>query len=97
MKKIIVADSTGAELRYLLFKTYDFEVGRTENSFEITILRDEYESIPIGYRLFIPDTEYGGIVRRLETNTAQDVICPGGLTWRGMMQKKIICPESGQD
>lgn len=97
MKKIIVADSTGAELRYLLFRTYDFEVGRTENSFEITILRDEYKEIPIGYRLFIPGTEYGGIVRRLETNTAQDVIRPGGLTWRGMMQKKIICPESGQD
>ena len=73
------------------------EVGRTDNSFEVTILRNEYETIPDGARIYIPGTEYGGIFRRMETNTSHDTICPGGRTWRGMMQKKIICPESGQD
>ena len=97
MENLIVADSTGKELRALLFKSYDFEVGRTENSFEVTILRNEYETIPDGARIYIPGTEYGGIFRRMETNTSHDTICPGGRTWRGMMQKKIICPESGQD
>lgn len=97
MRRLILADSSGKELRHLLFKTYDFEVGRTENSFEITILRDEYKAIPEGARIYIPGTEYGGIFRRLGTNTAQDIICPGGYTWRGMMQKKIICPPAGQD
>lgn len=97
MENLIVADSTGKELRILLFKSYDFEVGRTENSFEITILRNEYEAIPDGARIYIPGTEYGGLFRRLETDTSHDIICPGGLTWRGMMQKKVICPESGHD
>ena len=98
MKRLILADSAGTELRFLMYKTYDFEVGRSDNSFEIVLSRGwDYEHIPQGARLYIPGTEYGGIYRRLETNTAQDSICLGGYTWRGMMQKKIISPPSGQD
>lgn len=97
MRRLILADSTGKELGFLLFKKSDFEVGRKENSFEVTIQRAEYTRIPAGAMIYIPNTEYGGIYRRLDTNTAQDVINIGGLTWRGMMQKKIIEPPSGQD
>lgn len=97
MRKLVLAKSTGEELGYLLFEKGDFEVGRKENSFEVTIQRAEYTRIPAGAMIYIPDTEYGGIYRRLNTNTAQGIINIGGLTWRGMMQKKIICPPSGQD
>lgn len=97
MKELIVADSTGKELRYLLFNTYDFEVGRKENSFEIKILRDEYKDLPKKARIYIPNTEYGGIFRRFNTDTAKGIICPGGLTWRGMMQGKRIKPPAGAD
>ena len=97
MKDLILADSAGKELGFLLFKKYDFEVGVSENSFEVEILRNEYKKIQEGTMIYRPGTEYGGIVRRLRTNTAQDIICPGGYTWRGMMQKKIIVPPSGQD
>lgn len=97
MKRLILADSAGNELRYLLFKKYDFEVGRSENSFEVTISRSDYKDITVGSRIYIPGTEYGGLYRRLKTNTGQDVICPCGYTWRGLMQKKIICPPSGQN
>ena len=94
---VIVADKNGKELRELLFSSYDIEVGKTENSFQFQIKQQEYETIPSGARIYIPDTEYGGLFRELQTNTKEDVICPGGLTWRGMMQKKIIVPPSGQD
>ena len=97
MKRLILADNSGKELRVLRFKKYDFEVGRDENSFEITISRAEYEEIPERARIYIPGTEYGGIFRRLVTNTAQASISPAGYTWRGMMQRKIICPPSGQN
>ena len=95
--KIIVADPTGKELRNLVFDTYDFEVGHGENDFQIEIKRGEYEYIPKKARLYIPGTEYGGLFRRLDTNTELDKICPGGITWRGMMQKKIIQPAVGAD
>lgn len=94
---LIVADPSGKELRALLFSGYDFEVGKEENSFEIQIKRQEYKYIPDRARIYIPGTEYGGLFRELNTNTREDIIAPGGITWRGMMQKKIIEPPAGQD
>lgn len=94
---IIVANKNGEELRRLKFTDYDYEVGETENTFLINIDRGEYEEIPKGARLYIPGTEFGGLFRKLDTNTEQDTISPGGLTWRGMMQKKLIYPPAGQD
>ena len=97
MKELILADSTGTELGFLHFKSYDFEVGREENSFEIKFSRDEYQQIDDGSLIYIPDTEYGGVVGSLKTKTAEGIICRGGYTWRGMLQNKIICPPAGQD
>ena len=97
MSQIIVADANGKELRQLVFSSYDIEVGTTENSFQVVIKRQEFESIPEKARIYIPGTEYGGLFRELDTNTEEDTISPGGLTWRGMMQKKVIEPPAGAD
>lgn len=94
---VILANSNGKEVRSLLFSAYDFEVGEEENSFQVTIKRPEWKSFGTGSRIYIPGTEYGGLFRRMETNTEEGTISPGGLTWRGMMQKKIISPPSGQN
>ena len=94
---VIMADEYGTEIRVLKHAGYDFEVGDSENSFEITFLRPEWEEIPARARIFIPGTEYGGIFKSLSTDTAQNTISAGGLTWRGMLQKKIIVPEEGED
>ena len=94
---IIVTDAGGVELRAVLFREYDFEVGDKENSFLITCNRAEWESMEDGARLYIPDTEYGGLFKRLETDTKRKTIAVGGYTWRGMLQNKIIQPPSGQD
>ena len=94
---IIIADENGAEIRNLLFDSYDFEVGHESNDFQIVIKREEYESIPKKARIYIPDTELGGLFRQLDTDTEQGIICPGGITWRGMMTKKIIRPAAGAD
>lgn len=97
MRRLILADSAGSEKGFLAFRKSDFEVGSKDNSFEITIPRYEYRKIPEGSMIYIPNTEYGGFYRRLNTNTALGYINIGGLTWRGMMQKKIIEPPAGQD
>ena len=97
MKELILADSTGTELGFLHFKSYDFEVGREENSFEIKFSRDEYQPVEDGSLIYIPDTEYGGVVRSMKTKTSEGIIRRGGLTWRGRLQKSIISPPSGQD
>ena len=94
---IVVADANGVDLRALQFTEYDFEIGDTENTFLVTCLRGEWETIYDGSRIYIPDTEYGGLFKRLKTNTKNGTISCGGYTWRGMLQNKILCPLSGQD
>ena len=97
MNNMIVADKDGIEIRELSFDSYDFEVGHEANDFQIVINRDEYDYIPEKARIYIPGTELGGLCRKLSTDTALNVICPGGITWRGMMQRKIIEPVPGND
>ena len=71
---IILADSTGAELRAVKFLEYDFEVGDFENSFLVTGNRSEWEAIPDKARIYIPGTEYGGVIRAISGNTKEDQI-----------------------
>jgi len=97
MNDIIVAAPDGTELRCMLFSEYDFEIGDEENSFLVTIPRPEWESVANDSRIYVPGTEYGGLYKRLESDTKNNSVAVGGLTWRGMLQKKIISPPSGQD
>lgn len=97
MVSVIVANSTGEELRDLVYKEYDFEVGDEENSYLITCNSAEWETIEDGSRIYIPNTEYGGLFKRLEVDTKKGTVAAGGYTWRGMLQNKIIIPPSGQD
>lgn len=97
MNDVIVANPDGTEVRVMLFDKYDFEVGDEENSFLITSPRAEWERVEENSRIYIPGTEYGGLYKRLESDTKNNSVAVGGLTWRGMMQKKIISPASGAD
>ena len=97
MNDIIVAAPDGTELRCMLFSEYDFEIGDEENSLLVTCPRAEWESVANDSRVYIPGTEYGGLFKRLESDTKNNSVAVGGLTWRGMLQRKIISPPSGQD
>lgn len=97
MSEIIVADTSGIELRSMVYAEYDFEIGDDENSFEIVCNRDEWESTPQNARLYVPGTELGGLYKLTKVSKKNGTITAGGYTWRGMLQKKIICPPSGQD
>ena len=95
MGEIIIADSNGEELRSMLFREYDFEIGDEENTFLVTCNRAEWENVPEKARVYIPDTEYGGIYKRLEADTKNNSLAIGGYTWRGLLQNKVIVPPSG--
>lgn len=97
MDEIIVADVSGVELRSMLFSKFDFEVGDENNTFEITAQRDEWKNLPTNARLYIPNTEYGGLYKITEVDTKRNSVIAGGFTWRGMLQNRIICPPTGQD
>lgn len=94
---VILAKQSGEEIRAIRYNEYDFEVGDEANDFEVKILRNEWEDVPNDAMIYIPGTEYGGIIRRTEIDTKQGYISLGGLTWRGLLKSKIIEPQAGED
>lgn len=100
--ELIKTNPYGRQIGYVMNANFDFEVGEDEkesiNDFEIEMKRWNWDgSIEYGSQVFSPDTEYGGIVKEISTDTSTNVIRAKGYTWRGMMTKKIIQPSSGQD
>lgn len=100
--ELVYTDPIGKELGYILNANVDMEIGEDEkssiNDFEIEFKRSGWNgTVEFGSQVYVPDTEYGGIVREVTTSTKRIVITVKGYTWRGMMTKKIIKPEKGQD
>lgn len=100
--ELIYTDLKGKELGYILNANVDMEIGEDEkdsiNDFEIEFKRSGWDgTVVFGSQVYVPGTEYGGIVREVTTSTKSNSITVKGYTWRGMMTKKIIKPEDGQD
>lgn len=96
--EIIVTNPSGKELGIIQESIeLDLDIGDTDD-FEVRISRDEWTKERFWYenRLFIPNTEYGGIIRdiRLITSTKEIILC--GPAWRGMLKKKVVRPPDGQ-
>lgn len=99
MDRLIVANAQGRELGYLDFSVeVDLDLGDT-NDFEFQIPLESWEKTDLDFKylIYIPDTEYGGMIGDMETMTKTGMIKITGDTWRGMMAKKIIEPPTGSD
>lgn len=97
--KFIVADKDGKELGFLNSENeIDMDIGET-NDFEITFNVSEWtkEKCDYNYQLYIPNTEYGGLIEVRKTDTSNNTIVWGGLAWRGLLEKKIIEPPKNQE
>lgn len=96
-KQLILADQNLKDIDPVMDAEIDIAIGE-ENDYEIKILRDEWRSeYTFGNVFYVKDTEYGGIIGEVDTSTAEDTISLLGRTWRGMLDKKIIRPPTGQD
>lgn len=97
-RQLILADQNLRDIKPVMDAGTDFAVGADENDYEIKIRRDRWdERYAYGNIFYIKNTEFGGIIGRKKANTAEDTISLYGRTWRGMLDKKIIRPPSGQD
>ena len=96
-KQLILADQNLKDIAPVMDAEIDIAIGE-ENDYEIKIQRDEWRSEYTFVNVFyVKDTEYGGIIGEVDTSTAEDTISLLGRTWRGMLDKKIIRPPTGQD
>lgn len=94
---IQLADPSGAEIRELT-DDFDVELSGTKMDFEMTVPYAAWDgSIDFDCRIYVPDTEFGGIVKEIESDTNNQMIYVRGFTWRGQLCKKVISPPSGAD
>lgn len=100
---LIRTDRAGNEIAFMQNVDCDFEIssagdGSALNDFVIDINRADWkQDITKDCRVFAPGTEYGGLIGKFDTSTAENRISVKGYTWRGMMDHKIIRPAAGAD
>ena len=75
---------------------FDLSYGAEENDYEITIGADDV-TLESGAVIYIEGTDYGGIVDGLKASTNGATVTYMGRTWHGIMNSKIIQPDSGAD
>ncbi len=93
---VILTDKMGNEIREQSFDKMDIDLIKTAD-FEMIINAEEWDNaFEYGGRIFVPDSEFGGIIGGIETATAEGNIKLTGHTWRGLLQKKIIFPPTGE-
>lgn len=95
--ELILADENLKDIERIQDADADIDIGGN-NDMEIKVPRGSWTpEMNFSKVIYIPGTEYGGIVRILKTDTTLDYIALGGRTWRGKLEKKIIAPPAGQD
>lgn len=93
---LILATSSGVE-ECVLDYDFDIDIGAS-NDFQVNLSYGTWDDrIKIGKRLYIPGTEYGGIIKYIQSDTTTGIITLKGYTWRGYLAHRFIIPPSGQD
>ena len=90
---IVRADRNRTELGLLNKIKIDIDVG-VDNDFEIqTSITNN--CLNIGDYFYIESSEYGGVVRDITVDTTNSLIKYNGVTFRGLLDERIIEPLSG--
>lgn len=93
---LIYADETRKDLGVLNSYSLDMAYGSDENDFTCSVDRRDH-CCSEGYFIYVEDEEYGGIVDSIRVDTESDEIRYIGRTWHGILEKKVICPDPGDD
>ena len=93
---LIYADESGEDIGILKDYKWDLAYGKDENDFtcEVDLQNNKCEA---GWRLYMDGTEYGGVVDAIEVDTGNDTLTYSGRTWHGILESKVIQPDSGMD
>lgn len=94
----IVSDPKGWELGFVRdVDSIDLDLGDT-NDFELQIDASIWSPERYSWRnrIYIPGTEYGGLLEEQQTSTKDNRITWRGYTWRGLLSQKLIYLPEGQ-
>lgn len=102
--ELIHADANHVMLGTLERYELDLAFGSDENNFECVMVISDY-CCRTGEYLAMQDvvaghvkyTEYGGRIDGVCVDTGKETVTYSGRTWQGILSKKIVCPDDGQD
>ena len=91
-----MTDRQGRTVERLRSFGLDMAFGADENDFELDA--PGAARIEPGSRVFVPGTEYGGVVSVLCPARTRygDTLSYKGRTWHGILEDHVICPPSGK-
>lgn len=70
----------------------------SKREFSVQIARcNWYKDLMFSNYIYVPDTEFGGEIGEILTDTTLDYVEIKGITFRGMLEYKVIEPPSGED
>lgn len=93
---LIYTNSKRVDQGVLSAYALDLSFGEDENDFELTLGANE-PVLEFGAFVYIEGTEYGGIIDSMKTSTDGESITYTGRTWHGLLNSKVIQPNSGAD
>lgn len=93
---LIYADENHKDIDIMKDYSFDLAYGSSENNFELTIDREKH-CCSSGYFVYIEGTEYGGTIDEIDTDSDENTVTYKGRTWHGILEGKVIAPESGAD
>lgn len=95
----IAAESDGGEVGNVGDEVeIDIDIGG-DNDFEMKMPQSSWTEEMYGFenRIYIPDTEYGGLLEDLKVETKSNEVVWHGWTWRGLLTMKVVEPPAGAD
>ena len=75
--------------------TFDLAFGSDENDFELTLDVNNHCCEP-NCIVYMENTEYGGIIDKINITTRDDKLVYKGRTWHGILATKVIAPDTGK-
>lgn len=95
---LIYTDAERIDKGVLSAYAFDFSYGAnaSENDFNMTLGKSE-ASLEFGAFIYMEGTEYGGTVDAKKTSTNAESVTYIGRTWHGILNSKVIQPDSGED
>lgn len=93
---LIYTDSERDDIGVLLDYNFDLAFGADENDFCLTVAVPNNVCIPDGW-IYIEGTEYGGCIDNIAVDTAAQKIQYKGRTFHGIINSKVIEPDTGED
>lgn len=86
---LIYTNKQKEDVGVLLDFTLDLAFGSDENDFELTVIQENHVA-EAGCFVYIQNTEYGGLIDAVTSDTDAKEVTYSGRTWHGLLNSKII-------